>query len=121
LGSLRVALGAGAPCSLGRATWGPIGYGLLQQLSPTLRYKDAVWALWQEARPNPLAHWRLEPPPVPEQILAQEGRQPPQYFTNRIGVLDRDTRLCAFTRVQHAALVRFLDRERDGGRRPIVV
>jgi hypothetical protein len=72
-------------------------------------------------RTDPGAHERLESPPVATQLLARVGRQPEQYFTNRLGVIDRDTRLCEFTRLQHAALSRFLVRERAAGRRPIVV
>ena len=121
LESLRVALGARTGWSMGRGIWGPIAFGLLQRLCPTLRHKDAVWALWREVRPFPLAHWRLEPPPVSDQVLAHQGRQLPQYFANRVGVLDRDTQLGPFTPLQHAALERFLEREREGGRRPIVV
>jgi hypothetical protein len=116
-----VALGAGAPWALGPTTWGPMGFGWLQQRSPTLRYKDAVWALWQQVRSDPRAHWRLARPPVPEQLLAQSSRQPEQYFVNRIGVLDRDTRLGPSTRLQHAAVERFLAREHAEGRRPFVV
>ena len=117
----RVALRAGSPWELGSAPWGAIGYGWLQQRSPTLRYKDAARALWQQVRSDPGAAWRLQPPAVPEELLAQAGRQPERYFANRIGVLDRDTRLSPLTRLQHAAVDRFLERERDAGRRPFVV
>jgi hypothetical protein len=117
----RVALGAGAPWALGSTTWGPIAFGWLQQRSPTLRYKDAVWALWQQVREDLRAHGRLAREPVPEQLLAEASRQPEQYFANRIGVLDRDTRLGPSTRLQHGAILRFLERERDAGRRPFVV
>lgn len=119
--AVRLALGTRAPWSLGAGTWGPLTFGLLQQLSPTLRYKDAAWALWSEVRRAPRAHWRLEAPEVPERLLAFDERQPERYFTNRLGVADRDTQLGPFTRLQHAALERFLEREAQGHRRPIVV
>jgi hypothetical protein len=119
--TVRVALSAEAPGSLDAATWGTVGFGWLQQRSPTLRYKDAAWALWAAVRPDPRAHWRLESPPQPEQLLARTSRQAEQYFANRIGVIDRDTRLSPLSGLQHAAVERFLERERSQGRRPFVV
>lgn len=121
LGTVRAALGTEAPWTLGKATWGPLAFGLLQRLSPTLRYKSAVRVLLHEVRRDPAAYWRLEPPPLPDAVLAGQGRRPEGYFLNHLNVLDADTHLGAFTRLQHAALERFLERERAFARRPIVV
>jgi hypothetical protein len=119
--SWRVALESGAPWSLGTATWGPLAYGLLQQVSPTLRAKDASWALWGSVRNDLAGHWRLSAPAVPDRLLAGEERKPEQFFRNRTGVLDADIRFGPFTRLQHEALLLFLERERAAGRRPVVV
>jgi hypothetical protein len=121
LAGVRAAAGMRGPWRLGGSTWGSLGFGLLQQASPTLRYKDAAWALWREVRSDPRAAWRLVQPPVPERLLARAERQPDRYFANRVGVLDQDTRLGPITRLQHAALDRFLTREHEAGRTPIVV
>jgi hypothetical protein len=120
-GLAGVSVAMRGPWSLGGSTWGTLGFGLLQQASPTLRYKDAAWALWREVRSDPGAAWQGTRAPVSERLLEHTERQPERYFANRAGVLDQDTRLGPITWLQHAALDRFLTRERAAGRTPIVV
>lgn len=85
--------------------------GLLEDLSPTLRFKDALAAAWGVARADPRAAWRLELPPQPRRLLEGKAPQSEVYFANRIGVLDADApRPGPFTAAQEEALRRLLDR-----------
>ena len=67
-------------CLLSRGTWRQlsasdwvdVSFGLLQGLSPTLRYKDGLWDFYGVIRPDLKGAWSWRMPPQPTRLLAQE-------------------------------------------------
>ncbi len=116
-------------CLLSRGTWKrlsgsdwvDVGFGLLQGLSPTLRYKDGVWDFYGVVRPDLQAAWTWRMPPQPTRLLAQEPPQPPEYFALRLGKVDAEGVRPSLAGAQEEALERLLAREKRRGNRVIVI
>jgi hypothetical protein len=105
---------------MGTAAWLDIVYGLLGDLSETLRDRDALRALWPVVGRDLRRGARLELPAQPDRLLAGEPPKPDRYFATRVGVVDFDTRPGAFTAVQEEALETVIRRERAAGN-PVVI
>jgi len=89
---------------------GLLAYGLLQSISPTLRFKDALSAARGVIRADPLAAWQLRLPPAPHRLLEHQPPRPQRYFDHHVARLDSDApRPGDWTAAQEAALDRLLD------------
>lgn len=106
---------------LSGADWVEVAFGLLQGLSPTLRYKDGVWDFYAVVRRNVRGAWDWRMPPQPTRLLAQELPQPPEYFALRLGKVDQEGARPALGGAQEEALERLLAREGRRGNRVVVV
>lgn len=115
-------------CLLSRGTWrrlsGKDGVdvvsGLLQGLSPTLRYKDGFWDMASVVGRDPRSAWRLRLAPQPTRLLANEPPRPQEYFDLRLGKVDPEGARPALEGAQEEALLRFLLREKRRDN-PVVV
>ncbi len=107
--TLGCVLDAGGLARLGSAAWLELGYGLLADALPSLRFKDALASAWSLARADPLGAWRGELPAPPRLLLAGLPPQPAAYFTRRLNSLDGDAPLPgAWSAAQERALERLM-------------
>lgn len=107
---------------VGARGWVGVAYGLLQGLSPTLRYKDGLAA----AHARVAGRWRaalaLELPPQPVRLMAGYPAQPPKYYARNLGVIDGDfPAVGPYTGAQEQALERLLRVEHAAGQLALVV
>lgn len=115
-------------CLLSRGTWKrlsgsdwvDVAFGLLQGLSPTLRYKDGLWDFYGAIRPDLKGAWSWRMPPQPTRLLAQEPPQPPEYFAMRLNKVDPEGVRPSLEGAQEEALERLLALERRRGNRVVV-
>lgn len=114
-------LRGGAWRRMDAAAWLDIGYGLLGNVSETLRDREALRALSQTVGGHRRRAWRLELPAQPDRLLAGEPPRPDRYFDTRVGVVDFDTRPGTFTAVQEEALETVIRRETAAGNAMVVV
>ena len=114
-------LRCGAWRGIGAPDWLNIGYGLLGNVSETLRDRDALRALAEVVRGDRRRAWRLELPAQPDRLLIGEPPHPDRYFDTRIGVVDFDTRPGPFTAAQEAALEAVIRGETASGNRVVIV
>ncbi len=114
-------LRAGAGRRMGAAEWLDIVYGLLGNVSETLRDREALRALAQTVAGDPRRAWRLELPAQPDRLLAGAPPRPDRYFDTRVGVVDFDTRPGTFTAVQEDALETVIRRETAAGNAVVIV
>ncbi len=121
--TLESLLQSGAWANMTGEDWVNLGYGFLQELSPTLRFKDGLERAWRATSGGWRKIWRRELPPQPERLLAGETPRPPAYFEALMGVQDvKDfTRGASFARAQQRALRALTEREVAQGNRMIVV
>lgn len=97
-----------------------LGLGLLQSLSPTLRHREGLRDGFRElARGWPQALQRDRSSQL--RRTTDSDRQPPRYFTDRVGRIDDDTALSAFTGAQDLALGLLIAREVKRGHRVVIV
>lgn len=107
---------------IGARGWVDVAYGLLQGLSPTLRYKDGLWAARAQVAGRWRAAWRLELPPQPTRLMAGSPPRPPRYFATRLGRLDGDfPAVGPYTGAQEQALERLARAESAAGQLLLVV
>lgn len=122
LGTLQSLLGSESRGRLSARQWLDVSAGLLEQLSPTLRYKDALarWAAVVTTDVRAALDGRL--PAAPRRLLAGQAPRPARYFERRLGVLDADALAPgAFSPAQAEALERLLAREVARGGRVFVI
>lgn len=121
LRTLSCLVRAGAARTLTAAHWSEITFGLLGNLSETLRTREALREVWREVGGDLRAAWRLERPAQPDRMLATEPPRPDRYFDARVGLIDPDTRLGPFTGAQELALQDLVNAERRAGNTVVVI
>jgi len=119
-GTVATLIGTRSTWRIGARGWVELSAGLLQTLSPTLRFKDALWELWGVVQGRVGAARSLRLAPAPKRLLAGEHPKPPIYFERRIGRLDPDVTPGIWTSAQERALERLIAREVARGN-PLVV
>ncbi|HLA77436.1 MAG TPA: hypothetical protein VJU18_07650 [Vicinamibacteria bacterium] len=121
--------GSTVGCLLSRGNWRrlsgsdrmEVAFGLLQGLSPTLRFKDGLWDFYGVVRPDLGAAWSFRLPPQPKRLLAQQPPQPPEYFALRLNKVDPEGVRPSLAGAHEEALERLLAHERQRGNRVIVI
>ncbi len=106
---------------LSGSDWVDVTFGLLQGLSPTLRYKDGLWDFYAVVRPDLRGAWSWRLPPQPRRLLAAQPPQPPEYFALRLNKVDPEGVRPSLSGAHQSALERLLDAERRRGNRVIVI
>jgi hypothetical protein len=96
-------------------------FGLVQQLSPTLRMKDSLLGLWRIVGEDLPAAWRLELPPQPRSALDSRPPQRRRFYRGHMGVVDPAIVPGRFTRVQEFALETLMTREWRRGNKMVVI
>lgn len=111
--TLACLLRGGAWRGMSPRDWMSLGYGELQNLSETLRVKNALWDMWEVIKEDPQAALRFELPPQPPRRLT---RMPVRTaFADMIGVVDPGTIVGPFTAAQDVALDELIRREVELG------
>jgi hypothetical protein len=101
--------------------WVDLLYGLMQDVSPTLRAKDSLRALWDFVSRDPRAALRGElPRPRPRALDGRPSRTR-AYFRQAMGVLDPSVVLGRFDATQEMALDRLIEGEASRGNRIVVI
>lgn len=116
-------LRGGAWASMTGEEWRDLSYGLLQSVSPTLRFKDGLELAWRATGGGWRKAWRGELPPQQGRLMAGSPPCPPDYFEKLLGVVDDEefARASAFARAQEGALQTLAEKEIACGNRIIVV
>lgn len=97
--------------------------GVLQSVSPTLRFKDGLELAWRATAGDWKRAWREELPPQPGRVMAGYAPCPASYFERHLGVVDEEefARASAFGGVQESALLHLAQTELARGNRVVVV
>lgn len=107
---------------IGVRAWISVTFGLLERLSPTLRYKDALTSARKVVAGRWRAAWELRLPPQPERLLAGARPQPGGYYERLMGTRDADfPAVGPFTGSQERALERLIEGEARRGNLLLVV
>ena len=103
--------------------WKDLGFGFLEQLSPTLRFKDGLERAWRSTDGDWRRALRRELPPQPDRLLAGAAPRPPAYFASLMGLQDDEefARAPVFEQAQEMALRTVAEQELRRGNRMIVV
>jgi len=118
--TVRLLLRGGAAPRMSGKEWMDVVWGLIQNLSDTLRTKDSLWAAYGNVRGDLARALRYEIPPQPSRVLEEQERQPPEYFESRMNRVSFEGPT-AYTAVQDAALEVFIARESQRGNLTLVV
>jgi len=96
-------------------------YGVVQDLSETLRMKDSLRDMWDIVGPDPAGALRRALPPQPRRAL--EGLEPrgPEFFGHLMNVVDQTIAPGRFTPAHEAALAEIIAREARRGNTMIIL
>jgi hypothetical protein len=112
---------SGAWRRLDARAWRDVAYGLFEDLSPTLTYRDGLRELWGVVRKSPAAAWNETLTPVEDRLLSDEATLPEEYFSKRMGVINGDASPSVYSAIHVEALKRFIALERQRGNRVVLV
>lgn len=101
--------------------WLDVVYGQLQNLSETLRTKDALWDMWGVVRADPFAALRLELPAQPPSQLDTQRPMLAKNLERLIGVVDPAASPGSFTPLHDFALEALIKDQSDRGDVTIVI
>lgn len=113
--TLRCLLRSGAWRGMKADDWIQQAFGQLQNLSETLRAKDALWDMWDVVKGDPAAALRFELPRQAPRRLTQMAPHGPDFFRKMMGVLDPNVVLGPFTAAHEVALEELIQREARRG------
>jgi hypothetical protein len=117
----RCVLTSGAWLGMTSEDWIKFVFGQLQNLSETLRVKDALWDMWDVVKENPRAALRFELPPQPPRRLTRMPRHDPEFFERMIGVKDPNVVLGPYTATHETALEELIRREAARGNTLVLI
>ena len=119
--TLRCLFRSRAWLSMTAHEWIETVYGQVQNLSETLRLKDALWHMWEVVGPDPLGALRREIPAQPPRTLDGRRPLPPTFFQEQIGKVNPEIAPGRFTAAHEIALEEVIAREARQGNRIVVI